>query len=85
MKILMMTDLEGVAGVVSFANQTGPDGRYYEAAKKLLTAEVNAAVEGLIEAGVEEILVVDGHGAGAIEFTDLHPAARLLHGRRLHL
>ena len=83
MKMLIMTDLEGVAGVVSFANQTGPDGRYYEAAKKLLTAEVNAAVEGLIEAGVEEILVVDGHGAGAIEFTDLHPAARLLHGRPL--
>jgi D-amino peptidase len=83
MKILIMTDLEGVAGVVSFEDQTGPGGRYYEAAKKLLTAEVNAAVDGLLQAGVEEILVVDGHGAGGITFEELHPAARLLHGRPL--
>jgi len=83
MKVLMMTDLEGVAGVVSFDTQTSPGSPYYEAAKKLLTAEVNAAVEGLLEAGVEEVLVVDGHGPGAIQFEDLHPAARLLHGRPL--
>ena len=81
MKILILTDLEGVAGVVSFEEQTGPEGRYYDAAKKLLTAEVNAAVEGLLAAGVDEVLVVDGHGAGAIQFEEMHPAARLLHGR----
>lgn len=81
MKILIMTDLEGVAGVVSFEDQTGPGSRYYEAAKKLLTAEVNAAVDGLIQSGVEEVLVIDGHGAGGIQFEDLHPAARLFHGR----
>lgn len=83
MKILIMTDLEGVAGVVSFEDQTGPNSRYYDAAKKLLTAEVNAAVDGLLEAGADEILVVDGHGPGAIQFEDLHPSARLLHGRPL--
>lgn len=83
MKILIMTDLEGVAGVVSFEDQTGPASRYYDAAKKLLTAEVNAAVDALIQAGVEEVLVIDGHGPGAIQFEDLHPAARLLHGRPL--
>ena len=83
MKILIMTDLEGVAGVVSFEDQTGANSRYYEAAKKLLTAEVNAAVDGLIQVGVEEVLVVDGHGPGAIQFEDLHPAARLMHGRPL--
>lgn len=81
MKVLLMTDIEGVAGVVSFEDQTGPGGRYYEAAKKLLTAEVNAAVTGLIEVGVEEVLVWDGHGAGGIQFEELHPAARLMHGR----
>ena len=82
-KILIMTDLEGVAGVVSFTEQSYPDGRYYDAAKKLLTAEVNAAVEGLLEAGMEDVLVMDGHGAGGISFEDLHPAAKLLHGRPL--
>ncbi len=83
MKILLMTDLEGVAGVVSFEDQTFSTGRYYEAAKKLLTAEVNAAVNGLIEAGVDDVLVIDGHGPGGIYFDDLHPAVRLLHGRPL--
>ena len=77
----MVTDMEGVAGVVSFADQSFPDGRYYDAGKKLVTGEVNAAVDGLLDAGVEEVLVWDGHGAGGIDFDTLHPAALLLHGR----
>ncbi|MDD2709460.1 MAG: M55 family metallopeptidase [Verrucomicrobiae bacterium] len=81
MKILICTDLEGVSGVVSFEEQAYATGRYYEQAKRLLTAEVNAAIEGLLEEGVEETLVVDGHGPGAICFEELHPAARLFHGR----
>jgi D-amino peptidase len=81
MKVLIGTDIEGVAGVVSFDSQTGADSKYYEAAKKLLTAEVNAAVEGLLEAGADDILVADGHGPGAIHFESLHPKAKLLHGR----
>jgi D-amino peptidase len=81
MKVLIGTDIEGVAGVVSFASQTGAESKYYEAAKKLLTAEVNAAVEGLLEAGADEILVMDGHGCGAIDFESLHEKAKLIHGR----
>jgi D-amino peptidase len=81
MKVFMVTDMEGVAGVVSFTQQSYPDGKYYEQAKKLETAEVNAAVDGLLDAGIDDILVWDGHGAGGISFEDLHPAAKLLHGR----
>jgi len=40
MNVLMMTDIEGCAGVVSFETDSYPTGKYYEAAKKLLTAEV---------------------------------------------
>ncbi len=83
MKILMMTDLEGVSGVVSFEDQTYSTGKYYEKAKELLTREVNAAVDGLLSEGAEEIVVVDGHGAGAVAFEMLHPQAKLLHGRPL--
>jgi len=79
--VFMVTDLEGVAGVVSFAEQSYPDGRYYDAAKRLATAEINAAVEGLLEADIEDILIWDGHGAGGLVFEELHPAAKLLHGR----
>ncbi|MCD4823367.1 MAG: M55 family metallopeptidase [Phycisphaerae bacterium] len=83
MKVFMGTDLEGVAGVSTFMVQTSPDGRYYDDAKKLLTAEINAAVEGMLEAGVNDVLVCDGHGPGAVRFEDIHPAAKLLHGRPL--
>jgi D-amino peptidase len=83
MKVLIGTDLEGVAGVVSFRQQTYADSRYYDRARRLLTAEVNAGVEGLLRAGVEDILVMDGHGPGGMWFEDLHPAAKLLHGRPL--
>ena len=83
MKVYIMTDLEGVAGVVSFEEQVFSDSRYYEAAKALLTAEVNSGVEGLLEMGVEDVLICDGHGPGAIMFEQLHPAAKLIHGRPL--
>ncbi|MBN1878444.1 MAG: M55 family metallopeptidase [Anaerolineae bacterium] len=83
MKVVIMTDLEGVAGVVSFEADSYSNAKYYEAAKKLLTAEVNAAVNGVLAAGVEEVLVIDGHGPGGICFEELHQAARLLHGRPL--
>lgn len=81
MKVYMMTDLEGVAGVVSFGSQTAIEGRYYDQAKRLLTAEINAAIEGLVGVGVDDVLVHDGHGPGAVWYEDLHPVARLLHGR----
>jgi len=83
MKVLVCTDIEGVAGVVSFETHSYPEGKYFESCKKLLTQEVNAAVDGMVESGVEEILVLDGHGPGGIVFEELHPAARLLHGRPL--
>ncbi len=85
MKVLMMTDLEGVAGVVTFEQDSYSDGKYYETAKRLLTAEVNAAVDGLMAAGAEEVVVIDGHGPGGIWFEDLHPRAKLMHGRPLAL
>ena len=83
MKVILMTDLEGVAGVVSFTADSYGDAKYNETAKRLLTAEVNAAVDGFLSAGATDILVNDGHGPGGITFEDLHPAAKLLHGRPL--
>ena len=60
MKAVMMTDIEGCAGVVSFFEQSYPDGKYYEAAKRLLTAEVNAAICGAFAglAGATQVLGV---------------------------
>jgi D-amino peptidase len=81
MKVYIITDLEGSAGIPSAADYSHPGERYYEYARELVTLETNAAVEGCLQAGATEILVVDGHGAGAIDPVVLHPAARLLFGR----
>ncbi len=83
MRVYIGTDIEGVAGVVTFYVQTTPGNPGYEAARRLLTGEINAAVEALVAAGVEDILVNDGHGPGAVCYEALHPAAKLLHGRPL--
>ena len=81
MKVFVMTDLEGVAGVVSFASQTYAGAPDMEKAKSLLTAEVNAAVRGLLDTGADEVVVMDGHGSGGILFEEIHEQAQLLHGR----
>ena len=81
MKAYLMTDMEGVAGVTGADDFTARTSPYYELGRRLTTEETNAAVEGCLEAGVTEVLVVDGHGAGAIDWCLLHPAARLLAGR----
>ena len=80
MRIYIMTDLEGVCGVINFEDWCEPKSRYYEKGKALLTAEVNAAIEGLLAGGATEITVSDGHGAGAIDGGLLHPAAELMRG-----
>jgi len=83
MKIYVMTDMEGVAGVLSSVDFCAPESRYYEVGRTLTTRETNAAIEGAMEAGGTDFLVVDGHGHGAIDPLQLHPAARLLAGRPL--
>lgn len=66
MKLLLMTDMEGVAGVVNSVDYCHATGRYYDLGKELLTREVNAAAAGFFAGGCREIVVVDAHGSGAI-------------------
>src|SRR5687768_6227594 len=80
LNLFVMTDLEGVAGVINGRDYLGPSGRYYETARRLLTLEVNAAIEGFAVTGFEGFLVVDGHGEGAINIELLDSRARLARG-----
>jgi D-amino peptidase len=69
-----MSDIEGVAGIVKWA-QTGGDQTLYHEARKLYTEEINAAVRGAKAAGAKEIVVMDCHGAGGdYTFNSLLPA-----------
>lgn len=81
MKIFIMTDMEGCAGVCNARDYVHWDSRYYEYACELATLEVSAAVEGAIEAGATEVLVLDAHGPGAMKRQLLHPRAKLMAGR----
>jgi len=78
MKVYIMTDMEGVAGVASFGEFISSEMRYYEVGRHLTTGEVNAAIEGALAVEATEILVVDGHGGQAIDPLKLHPEAKLL-------
>ena len=82
MRIYIMTDLEGVCGVMNFEDWCMPESRYYERGKELLTREVNAAAEGFLEGGATQVSVADGHGHGAIDGTMLHGRVSLSRGWR---
>jgi D-amino peptidase len=61
MKILVSTDIEGVAGVVHH-QQVRAGNPEYERARVLMTHEANAAIAGAFDAGATEVLVNDSHG-----------------------
>ena len=63
MKVFVISDMEGVAGIVRGA-QTSAGEPLYEEGRKLYTQEINAAVRGAKAAGATEIVVMDCHGAG---------------------
>jgi D-amino peptidase len=63
MRVMVITDMEGVAGITKW-EQTDGGKSLYEEGRKLYTEEINAAVRGARAAGATEILVMDCHGAG---------------------
>lgn len=81
MKVLIITDLEGVNGVLNFPDWCTPEGRRNETGCRFLTEEVNAAVAGFFGAGATSVTVVDGHGSGgSIRHELLDPRAALQRG-----
>ena len=78
MKIYILTDLEGVAMVSRFS-QTREEGPQKQTAMRLLTQELNAAVDGILDVDADaEIVVWDGHGTGGIDVLEFHPKAKLI-------
>jgi len=63
MRVLIMSDMEGVSGIVTWEQVSGGDPMYDEC-RRLYTEEINAAVRGAKAAGATEIVAVDCHGAG---------------------
>jgi D-amino peptidase len=62
-RVHVISDIEGVAGIVKWG-QAGGESPLYQEARRLYTEEINAAVRGARSAGATEIVVMDCHGAG---------------------
>ena len=81
MRVFISSDIEGTAGIVDWEQVRGP-GAEYELGRRLLTDEVNAAIDGAVEAGATHLLVNDAHRTmHNIRPGDLHHHASYLSGR----
>jgi len=61
MKVLISADIEGIAGVFH-PEQTRAGNGEYEAARRWMTLEANAAIEGAFAGGATQVWVNDSHG-----------------------
>jgi D-amino peptidase len=58
-KIFLSSDIEGTAGIVDWGQVLGSG--EYEMGRRLLQDEVNAAIDGAVDAGADEVVVNDSH------------------------
>ena len=90
MKVLISADMEGTCGVSSWVQVTPSEyagagepssQTEYERARHRMTAEVNAAIEGALEGGADEVIVNDSHdGMRNLIPEALHPSCQFITG-----
>ncbi len=89
MRVLISADMEGTCGVVSWVQVTPTEyssdeptsGVEYERARARMTTEVNAAIQGALDGGAEEVIVNDSHdGMRNLIPEELDPSCRFISG-----
>ncbi|MDN5325915.1 MAG: D-amino peptidase [Moorella sp. (in: firmicutes)] len=81
MRVYISADMEGVAGICTWEQVEARGGTEYARCQKLMTAEVNAAIHGALQAGATTVCVNDAHdGMRNILVENLHPGAQLISG-----
>jgi D-amino peptidase len=79
-KVYISADMEGIWGVVH-GDQTTAASSEYGPARRWMAEDVNAVIQGLLEAGAGEIVVNDAHGSMRNLLPDtLNPKASLVSG-----
>ena len=63
MRVMIEVDMEGISGIV-LPQQVQRDERLYEEARRFMTWDANACVEGCFRGGATEVTVWDAHGRG---------------------
>jgi len=84
MRIYISVDIEGITGLVSWSQCSRPDGNSfdYAFARRRMTADVIAAIEGARSAGATEITIKDSHGNSKNLLIDDFPGGvRLITGQ----
>jgi D-amino peptidase len=61
--VLIVSDIEGTVGIYD-KKQCKHDTVEWKKARELITEDINAAVRGIIKAGIRDITIKDMHGAG---------------------
>lgn len=80
MKIFVMVDMEGISGICQ-SDQVLPGNGKYEEARRYLTWDVNACIDGCFSGGADEVVVRDAHGSGHnLIWPELDPRARYIQG-----
>ena len=80
MRVYISADMEGTSGITG-PDDVSPGKPAYERFRKLLTKDVNAAIEGAIKGGASQILVNEAHnGMRNILIEELNPKAEMISG-----
>lgn len=80
MNVYVSVDMEGITGI-AHGDMMMIGQPEYNRGRKLMTEDANAAIEGLVQAGADYVLVNDSHGPMRnMFFEDMHPGAHLITG-----
>ncbi len=83
MKVYISADMEGITGLVAWAQCGRPDGQHYDYpfARRMMTHDVNAAIRGARAAGATKVVVKDSHGTMKnLIIDELEPGTELISG-----
>jgi D-amino peptidase len=80
MKIFVMVDMEGISGIFK-SSQVRRDEAHHAAARRYVTWDVNACIEGCFRGGARKVVMRDAHGV-AFDFIweDLDPRGEYIMG-----
>ena len=80
MKAYIAVDMEGISGVI-ISEQLLHGRLFYQEARRQLVNDTNAVIAGALEAGADDVLVIDAHASGFnFIYEELHPAAEYIMG-----
>lgn len=73
MRVVIVFDMEGTSHIGDYHEVCPIFPEYWDVGRRKLTADIAAAARGLLEGGASEVVVLNHHGAGAVEWPNALP------------